>query len=72
MEKVSVILPSYNERDNIVGAVARIEETLGDRLLEVIVVDDDSPDRTAPNFHLYSSSANPGFHGGEHTRLARC
>ena len=46
MEKVSVILPSYNERDNIVGAVARIEETLGDRLLEVIVVDDDSPDRT--------------------------
>ena len=43
---ISVILPSYNERENIVEAIDRIEKTLGDRLLELIVVDDDSPDRT--------------------------
>jgi dolichol-phosphate mannosyltransferase len=46
MGLISVIIPSYNERENIVGAITRIEETLGDRLLELIVVDDDSPDGT--------------------------
>jgi dolichol-phosphate mannosyltransferase len=43
---VSVVLPSYNEKDNIVDAVRRIEAALGDALLEIIVVDDDSPDGT--------------------------
>jgi len=46
MEKISVVLPSYNERESIVGAITRVGETLGDRLLELIVVDDDSPDHT--------------------------
>jgi dolichol-phosphate mannosyltransferase len=43
---VSVILPSYNERDNIAEAISRVEQTLGSGLLEIIIVDDDSPDRT--------------------------
>ncbi|MDD5751571.1 MAG: glycosyltransferase [Candidatus Peribacteraceae bacterium] len=43
---VSVVLPSYNERANIVEAIHRISETLGSLLLEIIVVDDNSPDRT--------------------------
>ncbi len=43
---VSVVLPSYNERENIVEAVERICDALGENLLEVIVVDDNSPDRT--------------------------
>lgn len=43
---ISVVLPSYNERDNIVEAIERIEKTLGGSLLEVVIVDDDSPDRT--------------------------
>ena len=43
---VSVVLPSYNESGNIVEAVRRIRETLGPLLLEIIIVDDDSPDRT--------------------------
>lgn len=46
LETVSVILPSYNERDNIVEAINRISKSLGDQLLEIIVVDDDSPDET--------------------------
>ncbi len=44
--KVSVILPSYNEKDNITEAIERISKSVGDQLLEIIVVDDDSPDLT--------------------------
>lgn len=43
---ISVVLPSYNERENIVEAIERITGTLGDNLLELIIVDDNSPDRT--------------------------
>ncbi len=43
---VSVILPSYNERENILEAVGRIRKALGGRLKEIIVVDDNSPDET--------------------------
>lgn len=43
---ISVVLPSYNERANIAEAVQRIVSALGDSLLEVIVVDDNSPDKT--------------------------
>ncbi|KPA13941.1 dolichol monophosphate mannose synthase [Candidatus Magnetomorum sp. HK-1] len=43
---VSVVLPTYNERENIQELIQRIEKSLGDRLLEIIVVDDDSPDLT--------------------------
>ena len=43
---VSVILPSYNEKDNMPEAIERLEKALGDTLLEIIVVDDNSPDGT--------------------------
>lgn len=43
---ISVVMPSYNERENIGEAMERITATLGDALLEIIVVDDNSPDRT--------------------------
>ena len=39
-------MPSYNERDNIPEAMHRIRDTLGDSLKEIIIVDDNSPDRT--------------------------
>jgi dolichol-phosphate mannosyltransferase len=41
---VSVVLPTYNEREVIVGLVREILEAVKD--VEVLVVDDDSPDRT--------------------------
>lgn len=46
---VSVILPTYNERDNIVPLIRAIQEALGAAGIsaEIIVVDDDSPDGTA-------------------------
>lgn len=40
----AVVLPTYNERDGIVPVVREILEAVGD--VEVLVVDDDSPDRT--------------------------
>ena len=42
---VSVILPTYNEAENIVPLIREICATT-ERILEVIVVDDDSPDGT--------------------------
>jgi dolichol-phosphate mannosyltransferase len=40
----SVVLPTYNESEVIVGVVREILDAVGD--VEVLVVDDDSPDRT--------------------------
>ncbi|MBN2126852.1 MAG: polyprenol monophosphomannose synthase [Candidatus Diapherotrites archaeon] len=43
---VSVVLPSYNEKENIEEALERISKAVGKQLLEIIVVDDNSPDGT--------------------------
>ncbi len=43
---ISVVMPSYNEKDNIVEAITRIEQSLGEALLEIVIVDDNSPDLT--------------------------
>jgi len=47
---VSIILPSYNERDNIIPLIDAIRKIFEDRSegCEIIVVDDDSPDGTGP------------------------
>jgi dolichol-phosphate mannosyltransferase len=46
---VSIVLPTYNERDNILDLIRAIEEELAglDLGYEILVVDDDSPDGTA-------------------------
>lgn len=44
---LSVVLPSYNEAENIPVIVGRIGGALGGLAHEIIVVDDDSPDGTA-------------------------
>lgn len=43
---ISVILPAYNERENLPKLIAEIETALGDQPHEVLVVDDNSPDGT--------------------------
>ena len=43
---VSVIVPTYNEAENIVDTLERLRAALGDCAHEIIVVDDDSPDGT--------------------------
>jgi dolichol-phosphate mannosyltransferase len=43
--RVSIVLATFNERENIVDTIQSIFEHLGDST-EIIVVDDDSPDET--------------------------
>jgi len=45
--QLAVIVPSYNERDNIELLYEKVALSLGDTPWEMIVVDDDSPDGTA-------------------------
>ncbi len=45
--ELSVVVPTFNERDNVSDVVQRLEACLGGKDWEVIFVDDDSPDGTA-------------------------
>jgi dolichol-phosphate mannosyltransferase len=45
--ELSVVVPTFNERDNVVELVQRLTRVLGDSAWEVVFVDDDSPDGTA-------------------------
>jgi len=45
LNKVSIILPTFNERENIVALIRAIQKSF-DNAVEIIVVDDDSPDGT--------------------------
>jgi dolichol-phosphate mannosyltransferase len=44
--ELSLILPTYNERENLKELFVRIDRALIGKCFEVIVVDDDSPDQT--------------------------
>ena len=44
--KVSVILPTYNEKGNVKVIITQVYKYVGEDLLEVIVVDDNSSDGT--------------------------
>ncbi len=44
--KVSVLLPTYNEKDNIIPLIDELIGLLKNREFEIIVIDDDSPDET--------------------------
>jgi dolichol-phosphate mannosyltransferase len=45
--RLSVIVPTFNERDNIAPLLEKLDAALKGIAFEVIVVDDDSPDGTA-------------------------
>jgi dolichol-phosphate mannosyltransferase len=45
--ELSVIVPTFNERDNVEEVVSRLDRSLRGKAWEVIFVDDNSPDRTA-------------------------
>jgi len=46
MNKVSVVLPTFNEKDNILPLILDIQSQLNNQEYEIIVVDDNSPDGT--------------------------
>lgn len=43
---VTVVIPTYNERSNVLTVIDRVGEVLADFDYEILVVDDDSPDET--------------------------
>ena len=44
---LSVIIPTYNERENVEEIINRLEKALNKISFEIIFVDDDSPDGTS-------------------------
>ena len=46
MDKLSIVVPTYNERENLPKLVESLERTLKGYKFEIIVVDDSSPDGT--------------------------
>src|SRR4051812_29287165 len=44
--EVSVVVPTFNERDNVTALLRKLETALADIAWEVIYVDDNSPDGT--------------------------
>ena len=44
--ETSIILPTYNERDNIVKLVENIKKLNLEQSFEILIVDDNSPDKT--------------------------
>lgn len=54
-ETISIVLPCYNEKDNILFLIEKISNILYDRKIQLIVVDDNSPDGT------YAVVANKKF-----------
>lgn len=57
---VSIVIPTYNERENIVKLIRSIHEVMTEAQLsyEIIVVDDNSPDGTAEAVRALSSQFN--------------
>lgn len=58
---LSIVVPTFNERDNIGLLIENLGKTMGDTSWELIVVDDDSPDGTAELVKEISQT-NPHVH----------
>jgi len=54
---ISVIIPTYNEKKNIKPLFSRLSDTLKNTKSEVIIIDDNSPDRTWEE----AEKVNPDF-----------
>src|SRR5262249_49991951 len=47
MVELSIVVPTFNEKDNVAELVTRLEKVLNGIQWEVLFVDDDSPDCTS-------------------------
>lgn len=53
---LAIVLPTYNERDNVPFIIGQLRETLGNFAWEAVFVDDDSPDGTAGLIRDYAAA----------------
>jgi dolichol-phosphate mannosyltransferase len=53
---LSIVVPTFNERDNVAELVQRVDESLVGIEWEIVFVDDDSPDGTLRTLHTLSRS----------------
>ena len=68
-EKVSILVPVYNEENTVLGTIARIQKTMEDSgfsSFELIVINDGSTDNTAVklrniNVHVITHPSNRGY-----------
>lgn len=78
--KLSIVLPTYNEQDNIIWVVTKIRNQLMDLCsFEIIIVDDGSTDHTAylieeyvkldPCARMISHQSNKGYGAAVSTGL---
>jgi dolichol-phosphate mannosyltransferase len=56
---ISIIIPTYNERENIIGLIQEIQNEIN-YSKEIIIVDDASPDRTGQVIKLFIKK-NPDY-----------
>ena len=56
MFSVSVIIPTFNEAENILKVINEVEDGLQGHDYEIIVVDDNSPDGTSDLVKKYSKT----------------
>ena len=54
--ELSIVVPTFNERDNVPVLIDRLRALLGETEWEAIFVDDDSPDGTADVVHRIGTS----------------
>jgi dolichol-phosphate mannosyltransferase len=45
-DMISIVIPTYNEQDNIIPLIERLSRTLGNHKYEILLVDDNSKDKT--------------------------
>lgn len=55
MVEISIVVPTYNERENIEDLLLAVSKTLEGYDYEIIIVDDNSPDGTAKIVQEYSA-----------------
>lgn len=58
INKLSIVLPTYNEAENILELIKKIEKILKNKDYEIIVVDDDSKDNTGRIVQKYFKNNN--------------
>ena len=59
MKELSIVIPTYNEKDNIAILIRDIEQALDGIDFEIVVVDDNSPDGTGKIVQELSSQNHP-------------